>query len=629
MTAHTVTFLPQNVSVRVSDGTSLLAAARDNGLLVDSPCGGHGTCGSCQVRIPGDNPPPPTDEERAALTAERLEQGFRLACRVQVRSDLTVRLLHTGEIPRAKIAMLESERGSVEPDGAPRKVLFRPVEPTLKNLLIPSAEALRSALPPHLAGHPLPLEVARAFSAAVGHGMREATLLIDNDRLAGVESGDTRDHIMGAAVDIGTTTLALYLCDLSSGRLLASAGKANSQSAYGDDVMSRISYCFEKPDGLEQLRSLILRDLNELAHLACSRAGTSHSFIYRWTLAGNTTMQHLFFGFDPLLLGRAPYLPLVNGAVEFNPRSHGLEASPFASGMFLPTVAGHVGADTVAVALAARLDECAGLTLAVDLGTNGEIVLADRGRLICCSTAAGPAFEGARIHMGMRAETGALDAFRINLAGEPEFHVIGERPHARGICGSGLLDIISELRRAGVIDSTGRILPRGELPGSVSPALAGKLGEDEAGRGWFLLDEYEDAAGHFSLRLTQKDVRELQLASGAISSGIQMLLNVAGRQARDVERVLLTGAFGNYMQPVSALGVGLVRGIPLSRLSSVGNAAGVGARFALLSRAEQERACRIARRMEFVELASRPEWEETFTGSMYFPDPFPASLIQR
>ncbi len=628
MTEHSVTFLPQNVSVRVADGTSLLSAARDNGFLIDSTCGGRGTCGRCQVRFQGDNPPPASEEDRTQINPERLAQGFRLACRLIVHSDLTVRLLHTGDIPKAKIALLEAEQAEVAPEGAPRKVLFSPEEPTLKNLLIPSAEALHAALPPHLGSRPLPLPIARAFAEAVGHELHPVSLLIDRDSLAGVERGDTTGQILGAAVDIGSTTLALYLCDLTSGKILASAGKANSQSAYGDDVMSRISYCFEKPDGLAQLRELIRRDLDGLARLACARAGTQPGHIYRWSLVGNTTMQHLFFGFDPLLLGRAPYLPLVNGAVEFSPAETGLAASPFARGTFLPTVAGHVGADTVAVALAARLDTAEQLTLAVDLGTNGEIVLADRGRMFCCSTAAGPAFEGARIHMGMRAESGALDSFRVNLSGGPEFHVIGEGLHTRGICGSGLLDIVSELRRVGVIDPTGRLLPREELPSTAGEALAGRLGEDEMGRGWFLLDEHEDSAGHHRIVLTQKDIRELQLAAGAISSGIRLLLNVAGREPQDVQRVLLTGAFGNYMQPVSALGVGLVRGIPLSRLGAIGNAAGIGARFALLSSPELERACRIARRMEFVELASRPEWEETFTDSMFFPEPYPSGLLQ-
>lgn len=620
MPRYSVTFLPQNVTVSVPGESTVLEAARGHDFYVNAPCGGRGLCGGCLVRLIGGEASPPDDEERGHIGPERLALGFRLACRLRVRSDMTVRLLHTGEIPRAKTALIGSENHSVEPEGAPRKLLFRPVEPTLHNIAIPLQEALLAALPPEQASRPVPLTIARAFADTVGPGLEAVTLLIDRDRPAGVEPGDTTGRLLGAAVDIGTTTLALYLCDLTTGEILAGSGKANSQAAYGDDVMSRISFCFEKPEGLEILSGLIRRDLCELAQKACGKIGLSTDFIYRWSLVGNTTMQHLFFGFDPVLLGRSPYLPLINGAVEFGPGELGLSGSRFARGLFLPTVAGHVGADTVAVALATRLDEAGGVTLAVDLGTNGEIVLADRGRMICCSTAAGPAFEGARIHMGMRAESGALDSFSVDQEGEPRFHVIGDRPHPRGICGSGLLDIVSELRRVGVIDTTGRILPPGELPAHAPSQVTERLGADERGQGFFLLDEYRDSGGSCRVILHQKDVRELQLAAGAISSGIKILLKLAGREPEQVDRVLLTGAFGNYLDPRSAVGVGLIRDIPLDRLHSIGNAAGVGARFALVSSVEVSRACRIAARMEFVELAATPDWEETFTDSMFFPE---------
>jgi uncharacterized 2Fe-2S/4Fe-4S cluster protein (DUF4445 family) len=621
MPKHSLTFLPQNRTVEAPEGKTVLEAARENHFFINAPCGGRALCGGCMVQLQGKNLPPAGPEERHHLTVRQIEEGFRLACQLRVDADLTVRLLQIGEVPRAKIDLIEVENAGVAPDSRLRKVAFQPVEPTLENLVVPLREACLGALPPGTAGSALPLELVERFAGIVRGGARTLTLLVDGDCLAGVEPGDTRGQIIGAAVDIGTTTLALYLCDLSAGTILAASGRANSQSAYGDDVMSRISYCFEEAGGREQLKQSVRRDLAGLALEACRTAQVSPDQIYRWVLAGNTTMQHLFLGLDPAPLGHSPYLPVVNGAVEFSPDSLGLPASRFARGIFLPTVAGHVGADTVGVALAARLDTCDDLTLAVDLGTNGEIVLAEKGRLLCCSTAAGPAFEGARINMGMRAESGALDSFRVLEDGRPELHVIGGRSHPRGICGSGLMDLVSELLRCGIIDRTGRILPRAELPGPVPPDLARRVSADSLGRGLFLIDEYEENGQALKIILDQKDVRELQLAAGAISSGIGILLSLAGRAPADIRRVLLTGAFGNFLNPASALGVGLIRGVGLDKLQSIGNAAGVGARFALFSEAELARAEAISRKMEFVELAAQPGWSEAFTDSMFFPGP--------
>ncbi|OGG00815.1 MAG: hypothetical protein A3F83_05690 [Candidatus Glassbacteria bacterium RIFCSPLOWO2_12_FULL_58_11] len=454
----------------------------------------------------------------------------------------------------------------------------------------------------------------------VGEGHPELTLVTEQDRLIGVEPGDTTAQVLGAAVDIGTTTIALYLCDLAAGKVLSGSATANSQAAFGADVMSRISHCIESPKGLEQLGRLVREDIALLLGEACAEAGVEPDYLYRWVLVGNTTMQHLFLGLDPASLGRSPYLPRVNGAVEFQPAELGLKGAPCAKGVFLSTVAGHVGADLVAVALAAGLKENNGLSLAVDLGTNGEIVLADRGRLLCCSTAAGPAFEGARIRYGMRAEPGAIDRFWIDGKGEPRFHLIGDKKVPAGICGSGLLDLASELLRVGVIDTSGWILPPEKLKGKLARSLARRLETGENGQWEFVIFQALKRGEASRVTFTQRDVRELQLAAGAISSGIRILLKLTGRSPAELDQVLLTGAFGHYLNPASALRIGLISGVGLERIQSIGNAAGLGARLALLDTGKLEESCRLAAEMEFVELAALPDWQAEFTESMFFPE---------
>ncbi|MCD6359598.1 MAG: DUF4445 domain-containing protein, partial [Armatimonadetes bacterium] len=459
------------------------------------------------------------------------------------------------------------------------------------------------------------------FAEVVQSGNHELTLVLEDDRLIGVEPGDTRGKILGVAVDIGTTTIALYLMDLEQGKILASSASTNSQSAYGADVMSRIGYSMEQREGRELLTRLVREDVSKLARAACRQVGEKPEFIYRWSVVGNTTMQHFFLGLDPTPLGVLPYLPLVSGAVEFAPEAFGLPGASCARGVFLPTIAGHVGADTTGVALAARLHTCNSLTLAIDLGTNGEIVLAEPGRMICCSTAAGPAFEGARIQMGMRAVPGAIDRFWISDEEEVNFHVIGDNLPPRGICGSGLMDIASELLRCGVIDSSGRILPAPEQKGKLSRKLTDRLFQGKHGHWNFVIDEYQLEGRTHRIIFTQADVRELQLAVGAIATGIKLLLKKVDRCPEEIEQVLLTGAFGHYLNPASAIGIGLIRGLKLDRIHSVGNAAGLGARLALVSTEELRTAIRIAERMEFVELAATPNWQEEFAESMFFPKP--------
>lgn len=613
MAKHKIKLLPDGRRLTGRAGSPLLEALTDSGVRIYSPCGGRGLCGSCQVQIAGPGRPVSAEEHRH-LSRRQIEEGWRLACRQTLDCDLAVTLTESIDFAQAKIKLAELETGALSVRGVPRKVVFTPREMTLEELNIPFAEALAAALPPQVAP-PARLELLRRFTDLLQEGHQQLTLVVERDRLVGVEAGDTTGALYGAAVDIGTTTIALYLCDLATGRIISGSARTNSQAVHGADVMSRIGFCHFQPDGLEKMRDLVRGDIQALADECCRKAGADIAQIYRWVLVGNTTMQHLFFGFDPFTLGFLPYLPLVNGAVSFDPADCGLAGASCASGHFLPILAGHVGADTVGVALAAGLDRAAGVTLAVDLGTNGEIILADNGRMVASSTAAGPAFEGMRIACGMRAEPGAVDRFWIGEDGEPGYHVVGDTP-ARGICGSGLMDIAAGLLAAGVIDGTGWLLPPEKLPEAVPQSLAGRLEQADNGQWQFVV---ADPAGGRRVVLTQRDVRELQLAAGAISAGIGILLHKAGRQPKEIERVLLTGAFGHFLDPESALVIGLIREVPLERIQSIGNAAGLGARMALVDSQCFDRALAIARSMEFVELGAEKDWNERFTEAMIFP----------
>ncbi|MBN2290653.1 MAG: DUF4445 domain-containing protein, partial [Candidatus Glassbacteria bacterium] len=508
-----VTFLPHNRTVEASRGATVLETARRHGFLIDAPCGGRGQCGNCLVQVTGEPAPPVSAEDSQHLSAGQLGQGYRLACRLPVSPGLTVRLLQLEDTGRHKLGLVDLET-PFEPDTSLRKLSYVPKEASLSNIKIPLAEALAQALPPGLAAAPLPLKVVESFARLVKNHTGKLTLVLQGDTLTAVEEGDTLGRLYGIAADIGTTTLAVFLCDLESGAVLSGKAGANGQAAFGEDVMSRISHCMENPGGQEELTAIVRSGLADLAREACREAGADPAQIYRWSLVGNTTMQHLFLGLDPSSLGVSPFLPLVSGSVGFEPAGLGLPGSPFARGVFLPTVAGHVGADTVGVALAARLDECEGLTLAVDLGTNGEIVLADSGRLLCSSTAAGPAFEGARIRMGMRAVPGAIDRVRVEDDWSVHCHVIGEQEPARGICGSGLLDLLSELLRVGLIDKSGRLLPPEELEHAPGKPLAGRLARDERGLPVFLVRQDSGDSRARPVAVNQQDFRELQLAAG-------------------------------------------------------------------------------------------------------------------
>ena len=422
-----------------------------------------------------------------------------------------------------------------------------------------------------------------------------------------------RGEELGIAFDIGTTTVVGTLWDLSMGEHLLTQARTNPQNTYGADVISRINYCEDHPERFEKLRSLILQCLEDLASSLLKKAGRGKDQILRVVIAGNSTMSHIVTGHDPASLARSPFQPAYTGPVIRRGREMLSSMNPDGEVFVVPNIAGHVGGDITAGLIASRLTEKKDLVLFIDIGTNGEIVLTDGSQMLACSTAAGPAFEGAAIHQGMRAAAGAIEAVRIE-EGTVFFRTIEERVPA-GICGSGLIDAIAEMKKAGIINKSGRLLLPSDKKGDpFSPDIAGRLRETDGIREFVLVfrEDQEDIV------ITQKDIREVQLAKGAIAAGISLMLQQVGRKAEEIQQVLVAGAFGNFIDKASAMEIGLLPDLPMERVESIGNAAGNGAGMVLLSKAERQLALEIPEITRHLELATCDNFQEEYLKAMSF-----------
>jgi uncharacterized 2Fe-2S/4Fe-4S cluster protein (DUF4445 family) len=432
-------------------------------------------------------------------------------------------------------------------------------------------------------------------------------------RILSVERGDTTSMRFGLAIDIGTTSVVSTLLELGSGEPLASISSLNPQSVFGADLMSRIAFAQFDPGNLRKLHTRIVGLLNQHVAELCRQSGVLAKWIYKAVVVGNTCMHHVLLGIDPSYVGLAPYAPVMRHPLVVPARDLFLKLAPEARVCLLPIVAGFVGADAVAVALATRIYEGDALRVAVDIGTNGEVLLGSAARLWACSAPAGPAFEGGQIRHGMRGAAGAID--RVTVDDDVRVHTIGETA-ALGICGSGLLDLVAGLLQAGVIDWTGLIQV------DARDALPPRLRERVVMRGeerQVIVLRAGEAGAPREIVLTQDDVRQLQLAKGAIASGIAMLLHVAGVAPEQLAELMLAGGFGNYLSIASAVRIGLIPPLPADRIRYVGNAASLGAQLCLLSEPERARATEVAGRIDHVSLAAHPDFEQIFVDAMNFP----------
>ena len=645
-----VTLLPDNIEIWVSKGETLSEVLLLAGYALETPCAGRGICGKCKVQVAttsqnitpagaptgqlefyaSQNKAPAGQLELYAsewqhLSLPEIQQGYRLACLMPIQDDLQVWLSPEFRqvLKKTMEITVPGNEASFPFNPLVKKVFLELSRPTLKDRmgdwerierslvekgLLPVADQLENGL--QLDG-----EVLRILPSILRANDYRITAVLYDGKLIAIEEGDTTDRMYGVALDIGTTTMVGALVDLKTGEQLGVASLTNPQRSFGADIISRISFGSQGLKQLQELQSLLVEAVNQIILELIARVGINQKEIYEAVVVGNTAIHHLFLGLDPTYLGQGPYVPVVTRPLRVKARK--LKVNILDSGYLylLPNIAGFVGGDAVGVILSTRLHQSSEIQLAVDIGTNGEIVLGSAQRLLACSTAAGPAFEGARIKHGMRAAYGAIE--RVTFNEEVKTSVIGSVLPV-GISGSGLIDAVAEMLRVGIIDASGRMLEPTELPADLPAALRARVVEVNHHREFVLVPQ-EAAARGIAISITQEDIRELQLAKGAIAAGIEILIREMGVSQEQITQVFLAGAFGSCINPVSAKAIGLIPNLPLSRAETVGNAAGAGAQLALLSSSARKQAAKIAKDVEYIELSARSDFQEAFLAAMYFP----------
>ncbi|HKN48011.1 MAG TPA: ASKHA domain-containing protein [Candidatus Polarisedimenticolia bacterium] len=607
-----VTFLPKEVTTRVPRGTTLFHAAAWTGQPIESTCGGRGTCGKCRVQVvEGDGVATPADLQH--LTREEIAAGWRLSCQAEVRSEMVVQVPRLLTTP--KTAMFGVGR-QVLLDPNVHKVHLRLEEPGLHDQRS-DFERLKGAL--NAAGFAMSadLSVLRALPGALRQADFDVTAVLCGESLVAVEPGDTTTACHGIAFDLGTTTIVGTLLDLCTGEARAVASTLNAQAIHGGDVLSRISYTMGRKDGLAELQRLAAFTLTSLVEKLAAEAAVPPEGIYEITVAGNVTMMHLLLGIDPEPISVTPFAPAVVHGMTVRAAEIGVAIHPNGRAYLFPAIGAYVGGDIVAGLLATAVPRGDRLRLFVDVGTNGEIALGSEKRTLATAAPAGPAFEGAEISCGMRATTGAIEGVTIT-EDAVSLQTIDDAPPV-GLCGSGLIDAVAQLYRRGLMDPTGRMRSAEEVGEKVPRSLAARLITVDGVRA-FVLATAEETAGK-PILFSQKDVRQLQFAKGSIASGIKVLMKVMEVTPADIHEVMLAGAFGSYIHPEAARIIGLVPPVTLPRIRAVGNAAGEGAKIALLSYREREAAEAMPARVEYIELSGREDFNDIFMGVLGFPAP--------
>jgi len=593
--------LPLGTDLELKAGTNLRAALIAAGIPLDSPCGGQGTCLKCKVQVSGVSQKF-TELEKEKLSVEELHSGWRLACQTTVEESGEV-CLPEMEVSRAKASFsLLGEEIHLQPNA--RRKHFELSEPAISD-----QRADWDRLAEYLAiSEPIPVKAELSLLREISEQLRECNFqgeaVLVGDTVTALDPPNSAEGVLGLALDIGTTTLAAGLVDLETGKVIAIDAELNPQIVFGADVISRIVYTRDSREKREELQKELIKGLNRLLLRVCRLAGRERERIFEATVVGNTTMLHSLLGLDALHIALAPYVGVLNQSLCVPAGELGLQIHPRGRVHILPAIASFVGADTVAVILAARLYQASVPKLAVDIGTNGEVMLATRNRILTASTAAGPAFEGGRIKFGMRAIKGAISSFQATPS--VSYTVIGGAT-PRGICGSGLMELVAELFRAGVIDRRGRMLLSSETGSSPAAGLAQRVRVQGEGREFVIFKDKET-----EVTLTQQDVRELQLAKGAIRAGIELLVKEANIKTTDIQEVLLSGVFGNYINREKAVILGLLPQFPLEKIHFIGNGAMDGALRALINLEERRRADEISAQVHHVELSGRSDFEETF-----------------
>ncbi|MEW6552710.1 MAG: ASKHA domain-containing protein [Actinomycetota bacterium] len=602
---YTITLQPGGESFSCPGDQDLLTALHAAGIEVESICGGIGSCGKCRIRILEGKVTEPSLEEDGHLTAGQLDRGERLACQVYPEGDLTI------EIPGSSLAAPQRLQLACELEVSGLDPVVRhhdlevempdlPGDPGSDHLRV--LEALRAVSPEEdISG--ADLEGLRSLPARLREERGAVRAVYRKGELLGLLAKARTP--LGLAVDLGSTKIALFLYDLADGSLLASHGIVNPQVTRGEDIVTRIQYALDRD--ASRLGRLAVESINAALAGMLDGADRSRQDIYEMVLVGNTAMHHLFLALPVEQLAMSPYLPATDLPLEVKARDIGLLLNAAAVVYLPPPIAGYVGSDHLAAVTAARLWERPQPSLLLDIGTNTEVALHAGGRTLSCSCASGPAFEGGGLSQGMRAGDGAIERVSVDPAGgRPKLTVIGDAA-PRGICGSGILSVLSSLMEIGAIDASGRMLEG-------SPFIERRGGEPV-----FFLSS-QDADGSGGVAITQGDIREIQKAKGAIRAGVDALMAEAGMVHEDLKEIVIAGAFGTYIDPTDAVSLAILPPVPISLVNQVGNAAGAGACSMLLSAGARAEAEEVAKGIEYLELSSYPELSRLFAAGMYLSE---------
>ncbi|HHV74725.1 MAG TPA: DUF4445 domain-containing protein [Thermoanaerobacterium sp.] len=586
--------------ILAQDGANLIKTLIENGVPVPNSCGGYHTCGKCKVII--DYKLPVTSEEMKNLSDVELEKGVRLSCFVNVDRDLSITVLDEGEI-----SVLTESVGLFEVDSVNPRVKKIPIKldtPTLDD----QRDDFKRVCDALGFDAKIPLSVLKVLPGVLDKSGYNAICVLRKNEIISIEGTDFVGSLYGISLDIGTTTIAAYLYDISTGKMIDVFSGTNPQRSYGADVISRINYTIAKEDGLYRLHMAMIEEINMIVDYFCERQGISNESIYEVVMVGNTVMIHLALGVPAENIANSPYIPAFTSSIEVKSKDLGIDINREGYVVTLPMVASYVGADTVAAVLSSRISESDDIILLIDIGTNGEIVLGNKDFLISCSAAAGPAFEGAGITFGLSGVEGAID--HVDLERDPIFTTIGGKA-AKGVCGSGIVDVVAELFKHGIVDNTGRIFDKDEVTSVVGKKFLDRIVQYDDMPS-FLIDE---AGGIY---LTQKDIRQVQLAKGAIQAGINILMREMNIDEEDIKKVYLAGGFGSYISVESAAAIGLIPKGLKEKAVQIGNAAGLGASFALLSDEMLEKSKVIRDKVKYIELSNNPYFQEEFLKSLYF-----------
>lgn len=626
---YKIIFEPSGIQAMVKEGENLLQVARKNSVGIEAACGGKVTCGKCKIKViegtfnkhgitsEMTHLSVHTKEEISILTKEEIEKNYRLACAVRIYGDLIVEIpKESRTVKQVILSTGKSKSVSIIPNVEQYLVSIEP--PSLSD----SKDDKRRLQDILLTNYPqldrditISYYALKKLSREIRNKENSVTVVLSKQKKIIDINTTPYETLYGVAVDIGTTTIAAYLMDLTTGLQVQSASMMNPQISYGDDVISRISYCGNDWERVEELQKIVIGGINQLILKMVNKEKISTKNIVEAVFVGNTVMNHIAMGISPQWIGKSPFVATVSDGIDISSQQIGLDILPEATIYFLPVEAGFVGADNVAVLITEELYKEEKMKLIIDIGTNSEICYGNKERLFVTSCATGPALEGAQISCGMRAAKGAIDQVKISPVNlEAEIHILGEEKIPRGICGSGIIDVVAQMAVTGVI------LPDGRFS---SLATTSRIRENRLGIKEYVL--YFGDGDISDIVVTQKDVEAVQLAKGALYAGIQMLMKKSHKNT--IDEVILAGGFGSYINKENALLLGMFPDCQLAKVSIAGNAAGEGAKIALINREKRAEAEKVAKEVVFVETATEIEYQKFYTNAMTIPNKLDSFIL--